>query len=92
VADDFQREIAFLGMESSPAFVYAPGGNGVVERFFRTLKEQFLWTHDCRSQEALNEKLEQWRQLYNEQWLIQRYGHRSPAEVHRAHQPEAPAA
>lgn len=24
VADDFQREIAFLGKESSPAFVYAP--------------------------------------------------------------------
>jgi len=92
VADDFQREIGFLGMESSPAFVYAPEGNGVVERFFRTLKEQFLWIHDCRSLEALNEQLEQWRQLYNEQWLIQRHGHRSPADVRRAHQAVGAAA
>lgn len=29
--DDFQAEIAFLGIESSPAFVRAPEGNGVAE-------------------------------------------------------------
>ena len=29
----------FLGMESSPAFVRQPEGNGGIERFFRTLKE-----------------------------------------------------
>lgn len=86
VSDDFQREVRFLGMESSPAFVYAPEGNGVIERFFRTLKEQFLWLHDCHTLEQLNERLEQWRQRYNEHWLIERHGHRSPAEVRRAFQ------
>src|SRR4051794_1347466 len=35
----FQKEIAFLGLESSPAFVRAPEGNGCAERFIRTLKE-----------------------------------------------------
>ncbi|MFA9461272.1 hypothetical protein [Thiohalorhabdus methylotrophus] len=59
----------------------------VTERFFRTLKDQFLWLHDRRTLEELNEQLEQWRQLCNEQWLIQRHGHRSRAEVRRAHQP-----
>jgi putative transposase len=39
VADDYQRELAFLGIESSPAFVREPEGNGCVERFIRTLKE-----------------------------------------------------
>jgi putative transposase len=92
LSDDFQREIRFLGMEPSPAFVYAPEGNGVVERFFRTLKEQFLWVHDCRTLEELNEQLEQWRQRYNEQWLIERHGHRSPAEVRRAFQATEAAA
>jgi transposase InsO family protein len=43
VADDFQREVAFLGIESSPAFVREPEGNGCVERFIRTLKENLLW-------------------------------------------------
>lgn len=92
VSDDFQREIRFLGMESSPAFVHAPEGNGVVERFFGTLKEQFLWCHDCRTLEELNEQLQQWRQRYNEQWLIERHGHRSPAEVRRAFQATKAAA
>src|SRR5690242_16022522 len=39
MSDHFQREIAFLGIESSPAFVRAPEGNGCAERFIRTLKE-----------------------------------------------------
>jgi len=42
MSDDFQAEIAFLGIESSPAFVREPEGNGCIERFFRTLKEQLL--------------------------------------------------
>ena len=38
VADDYQRELAFLGIASSPAFVREPEGNGCVERFIRTLQ------------------------------------------------------
>jgi len=38
----FQSELAFLGIESSPSFVRSPEGNGCIERFFRTLKEQLL--------------------------------------------------
>jgi putative transposase len=37
MSDHFQKEIAFLGVESSPAFVQAPEGNGCAERFIRTL-------------------------------------------------------
>ena len=39
MSDDFQAELRFLGITSSPAFVRAPEGNGVAERFIRTLKE-----------------------------------------------------
>jgi len=39
MSDDFQQELAFLGMTSSPGFVREPEGNGVAERFIRTLKE-----------------------------------------------------
>ena len=42
MSDHFQKELRFLGMESSPAFVREPEGNGCIERFFRTLKEQLL--------------------------------------------------
>ena len=40
MSDAFQKELAFLGIESSPAFVRAPEGNGCAERFIRTLKGQ----------------------------------------------------
>jgi len=37
-----QQELRFLGMESFPAFFRQLEGNGCIERFFRTLKEQLL--------------------------------------------------
>jgi putative transposase len=49
MSDHFQREIAFLGIESSPAFVRAPEGNGCAERFIRTLKENLLWVQYFRT-------------------------------------------
>src|SRR4051812_2996592 len=33
MSNAFQQELAFLGIESSPAFVRAPEGNGCAERF-----------------------------------------------------------
>lgn len=36
--DRSQREIRFLGLETSLAFVREPEGKGSIERFFRTLK------------------------------------------------------
>ncbi|MFT5457761.1 MAG: putative transposase [Myxococcota bacterium] len=41
---DFQAELWFLGVRSSPAFVAEPECNGVAERFVRTLKEQLQET------------------------------------------------
>ena len=43
MSDAFRKELEFLGIESSPAFVRAPEGNGCAERFIRTLKENLLW-------------------------------------------------
>jgi putative transposase len=44
MSGDFQDEIKCLGIEASPSFVREPEGNGVAERFIRTLKENLLWT------------------------------------------------
>ena len=53
LADDFQQEVAFFGIESSPSFVREPEGNGVAERFIRTLKENVLWVRSFDTIEAL---------------------------------------
>jgi transposase InsO family protein len=67
ISDDFQDEIAFLGLESSPSFVHAPQGNGIAEWFMGLLKEQLLWIHDCHDVDELNAALQAWRERYNEQ-------------------------
>jgi putative transposase len=83
VSHHFQSEIRFLGIESSPAFVRAPEGNGCIERFFRTLKEQLLWVRSFEDAEDVRRALAEWINTYNEHWLIERHGHRAPAVVRR---------
>ena len=53
LSDDFQREIAYLGMTSSPSFVRAPEGNGYCEWFIRILKENLLWVRSFATVEEL---------------------------------------
>jgi len=76
----FQKEIAFLGTESSPAFVRAPEGNGCAERFIRTLKENLLWVRTFETIEELRQALLEFRDAYNAAWLIERHGFISPIE------------
>ena len=53
LADDFQQEVAFFGIESSPSFVREPEGHGVAERFLRTVKENLLWVRSFDTIEEL---------------------------------------
>jgi len=77
----FQTEISFLGIKSSPSFVRSPEGNGISERFIRTLKEQLLWIRRFKNIEELNAALQEFKNRYNEQWLVQRHNHRSPIQI-----------
>jgi transposase InsO family protein len=81
MAHDFQKELGFLGIESSPAFVRAPEGNGCAERFIRTLKENLLWVRTFDTLEELRQALLAFRETYNGTWLIERHGFRPPAAV-----------
>lgn len=83
VSDHFQQELSFLGIESSPSFVRSPQGNGVAERFIRTLKEQLLWVHHFDTVEELRQALLDFKQTYNSEWLLERHRHRTPSAVRR---------
>ena len=84
MSDDFHAELRFLGIVSSPAFVRQPEGNGCIERFFRTLKEQLLWVRHFTDVEDLQQALRTFKETYNQPWLIERLGFRAPAVVRRA--------
>jgi len=81
LSDDFQGEVAFLGIESSPSFVREPEGNGCAERFIRTLKENLLWVRTFETVEELRLALLDFRRRYNGEWMIERHGYRTPAQV-----------
>jgi putative transposase len=81
MARDSQRGLRFLGLESSPAFVRAPEGNGCAERFIRTLKENLLWVRGFATVEELRRALLAFRETYNATWLIERHGFRPPASL-----------
>ena len=58
-----------------------PEGNGVAERFIRTLTEQLLWVRTFDTVEELRIALLTFKERYNRQWLCERHGHQTPAQV-----------
>lgn len=81
MSEDFQQEISFMGITSSPAFVRQPEGNGVAERAIRTLKEQLLWVRHFATVEELRQALADFAALYNATWLRQRHRHKTPDQI-----------
>jgi transposase InsO family protein len=83
MSDVFQDELRFLGIESSPSFVRSPEGNGCIERFFRTLKEQLLWVTPFRTVEELRVALHDFAKRYNEHWILERHNYLTPSQARR---------
>ena len=57
----------------------------------RTLKENLLWVQHFATVADLVEALRQFKRRYNEQWLIERHGYRTPAQVRRGYAVSASA-
>ena len=80
-AHQFAGELAWLGIRSTPAFVGEPECNGVIERWIRTLKEECLYLHDFETLEEARQVIGAFIERYNREWLLERHGHRTPADV-----------
>ena len=81
MSKDFQDEIDFLGIESSPSFVRAPEGNGCAERFIGILKENLLWSRAFETIEDLRVALIEFKEQFNHHWLLSGFGYKTPARV-----------
>jgi transposase InsO family protein len=93
MSHDFQQELRFLGIRSTPSFVAEPECNGVAERFVRTLKEQLLWARTFETIEDLRVALIDFMRRYNESWLVQKHNYLTPDQVrNKLTQPAALAA
>ncbi len=80
-ARQFSAELKWMGIRSSPAFVGEPACNGIVERFMRTLKEECIYVHRFQTLEEARWVIGAFIQRYNAEWILERHGYRTPAEV-----------
>ena len=54
---------------------------GFAERFIRTLKENLLWVRTFETVEELRLALLEFKRVYNEKWILERLGYRTPAQA-----------
>ena len=64
---------------------YTPEQNGIIERFFRSLKEECVWQHVFRTFEEARRVIRARMQWYNQERPHQALGYRSPVQ-YRAQQ------
>lgn len=83
MSEYFQNQLKFFGMTPSFAFVRQPETNGVAERFIRTLKEQIVFGHIYHDIEEVRAAVRAYVERYNQHWLLEKNGYRSPAETRR---------
>lgn len=64
---------------------YTPEQNGLIERFFRSLKEECIWQHVFQTFEEARRVIRNWMQWYNHDRPHQALGYQSPVK-YRARQ------
>ena len=81
LSDHFQNQIKFWGIAPSFAFVSQPQTNGVAERFNKTLKEQVIYGRTYRNIEEVRIAVTAFMERYNQHWLVEKLGFRSPKQA-----------
>ena len=84
VSDYFQRELKHFGVRQSLAYVGEPQTNGVIERFWKTLKKQVLEGRIYQTLADLRVALVDFMNLYNRAWRLEKLGGRTPDEARQA--------
>jgi transposase InsO family protein len=92
LSDRFQQQIKAWGMAPSFSFLSEPETNGVVERFWRTLKEQAVYGTTFLRVEEVRRAVGDFVALYNSEWLVEKNGFRSPQQARVAFESRGRAA
>jgi hypothetical protein len=84
MAEHVQKQARFWGISPSYAFVAEPETNGVIERFFRTLKEQAIDGRVFQTIDHVRDAVRAFAAHYNAEWLIEKNGYLSPLDARAA--------
>jgi putative transposase len=63
----FREECRFYRLKQEYITPYTPEQNGMIERFFRSLKEECVWQHNFDSFFEASEKVGSWIKWYNQE-------------------------
>lgn len=75
----FREACKFYRLEQEFITPYTPEQNGLIERFFRSLKEECVWQHNFASFEEARKAIREWIAWYNAERPHQALGYLSPA-------------
>jgi len=76
----FRKACREYGIKQEYITPYTPEQNGVIERFFRSLKEECVWLTNFKSFKEAQRAIERWIRWYNEERPHQALGYLSPVE------------
>lgn len=79
----FRDEIRRLGINHTRTMVNTPKGNAVIERFFRSLKEECVWQEAFNNFAEAKLKVEAWIRQYNEDRPHQTLGYETPQRFYQ---------
>ena len=79
----FKDEIKRLGIKHTRTMVNTPKGNAVIERFFRSLKEECVWQQKFHNFEQAEKAVDAWVTHYNTRRPHQAIGYQTPADFYK---------
>ena len=82
----FRAACRDYGLKQEFITPYTPEQNGLVERFFRSLKEECVWQHRFQTFNQAQRAIESWLDWYNGERPHQALGYLSPTEFRETKQ------
>ena len=78
----FREEIRRMGIKHTRTMVNTPKGNAVIERFFKSLKQECVWQYQFKDFEEAKEAVDKWIHHYNNERPHQTLGYLTPVEFY----------
>jgi putative transposase len=85
----FRKACRFYRLRQEYITPYTPQQNGMIERFFRSLKEECVWQQRFGSFEAARQEIARWLRWYNAERPHQALSYQSPLQYRQKLKPVA---
>lgn len=79
----FRKACRFYRLRQEYITPYTPEQNGLIERFFRSLKEECVWQHNFRNFEEAYHEIAAWIRRYNTERPHQALGYLTPVQFNQ---------